>query len=301
MVNKIKMGDIKSVKKTNNVSSNLTVQDIKQKPILKETTKDYAHYESIPNELKKGSRIKRKLIILAIILLIIWVGFYFFSSINITIIPKKDIQKLNKEVTLNSWTKPLKVSVMSISEEVLVENSDQLSVSKIKLDEKVRNRLIYDMPTGYKMIGNCKSGILYTEPVFDSSKNPKYLKADTSVLIFDSGSLEKFILSNLYLENKHLKNIDNLSCELLSDIKINGIKSNQVSFILKGDMVLMPNIDIDEIKNNLTFKTQKNVRNQLNSNGNIQEVILKTNPWPIWPVLPKNINNINITINEDFI
>ncbi len=295
------MGDIKSVKKTNNVSSNLTVQDIKQKPILKETTKDYAHYESIPNELKKGSRIKRKLIILAIILLIIWVGFYFFSSINITIIPKKDIQKLNKEVTLNSWTKPLKVSVMSISEEVLVENSDQLSVSKIKLDEKVRNRLIYDMPTGYKMIGNCKSGILYTEPVFDSSKNPKYLKADTSVLIFDSGSLEKFILSNLYLENKHLKNIDNLSCELLSDIKINGIKSNQVSFILKGDMVLMPNIDIDEIKNNLTFKTQKNVRNQLNSNGNIQEVILKTNPWPIWPVLPKNINNINITINEDFI
>ncbi len=301
MVNKIKMGDIKSVKKTNNVSSNLTVQDIKQRPMLKETTKDYAHYESIPNELKKGSRIKRKLIILAIILLIIWVGFYFFSSINITIIPKKDIQKLNKEVTLNSWTKPLKVSVMSISEEVLVENSDQLSVSKIKLDEKVRNRLIYDMPTGYKMIGNCKSGILYTEPVFDSSKNPKYLKADTSVLIFDSGSLEKFILSNLYLENKHLKNIDNLSCELLSDIKINGIKSNQVSFILKGDMVLMPNIDIDEIKNNLTFKTQKNVRNQLNSNGNIQEVILKTNPWPIWPVLPKNINNINITINEDFI
>lgn len=301
MVNKIKMGDIKPVKKTNNVSGNLAVQDIKQKPTLKETTKDYVHYESIPNELKKGSRIKRKLIILLVILLIIWVGFYFFSSINITIIPKKDIQKLNKEVTLNSWTKPLKVSVMSISEEVVVENSDQLSVSKIKLDEKVRNRLIYDMPTGYKMIGNCKSGILYTEPVFDNSKNSKYLKADTSVLIFDSNSLEKFILSNLYLENKHLKNIDNLSCELLSDIKVNGIKSNQVSFVLKGDMVLMPNIDIDEIKNNLTFKTQKNVRNQLNSNENIQEVILKTNPWPIWPVLPKNINNINITINEDFI
>jgi hypothetical protein len=250
--------------------------------------------------LRATNKLKKFTIIFLVILIVSWVVLYFFSVIDITIIPKKDVQKLNKEVTMFSWTKPLKLTVMSIDEKVPVANKDNLAGSKIKLDEKVRNRLIYDMPTGYKMVGNCKSGIIYTEPVFDTNqKDPQYLQASTSVLIFESSSLEKFVLNNLYTENKHLKNMDSLSCELLSDIKIKDIKSNQVSFVLKGDMVLMPDINTDDLKTKISFKTQKQTRNILKSNEDIFDVILNTKPFAVFPVLPKNIKNINITVNED--
>ena len=300
------MGDIKPAKKpvSQTSPSVLAVKESKNKitkePINPTPTKDYAHYESIPKELRKTNKLKRNIIILTFLIFIIWLVFYLFSSISITIIPKKDIQKLNKEVTLNSWTKPLRVSVMSIEEKVVVPNKDEISNSKIKLDEKVRNRLIYDMPTGYKMVGNCKSGIIYSEPDFNTKEDKKHLKAETSVLIFESNSLEKFILNNLYLENKHLKNINNLSCELLSDIKYKDIKPSQVSFVLKGEMVLMPNFDINDLKQNLNFKTQKQVRYRLKSNENIEDVILKTKPWAMFPVLPLKTKNINVVVNENF-
>jgi hypothetical protein len=306
MVNKVKMGDIKPVKKTvvQTSSGNLAIKQNQNRPavseIKKEINKDYVSYESIPKELRATNKLKKFTIIFLVILIVSWVVLYFFSVIDITIIPKKDVQKLNKEVTMFSWTKPLKLTVMSIDEKVPVANKDNLAGSKIKLDEKVRNRLIYDMPTGYKMVGNCKSGIIYTEPVFDTNqKDPQYLQASTSVLIFESSSLEKFVLNNLYTENKHLKNMDSLSCELLSDIKIKDIKSNQVSFVLKGDMVLMPDINTDDLKTKISFKTQKQTRNILKSNEDIFDVILNTKPFAVFPVLPKNIKNINITVNED--
>lgn len=188
---------------------------------------------------------------------------------------------------------------MSIDERVEVYNTEGLSEAKIKLDEKIRSRLTYDMPKGYKMVGNCKSGIHYVDPVFtDKANEPKYLSASTHVLIFENKSLENYLAKLAEIDNTHVKDITKISCELKSDISGDNIKSQNVAFAINGDVVLLPDIDTSLLVNQYIFKTQNFVKKSLSANNQIESYILKTKPFAVFPILPKNPNRINFVVNE---
>lgn len=293
------MGDIKPSKKITSPKKDEPVLKIKQIGDKHEPLKEYNEYASVPKELKPRNKTKRRIIFTIIILLIIWVVLYFFSSIQITIIPKKTVQNVNQLVNLTSWNSPIKTTIMSIDERVEVYDLQGITEAKIKLDEKIRGRLTYDMPKDYKMVGNCKSGIHYVDPIFtDKANEPKYLSASTHVLIFETKSLESYLAKLAQIDNTHVKDITKISCELKSDISGDSIKSTAVSFAISGDVVLLPDIDTNILNNQYIFKTQNFVKKSLTANNQVESYTLQTTPLAIFPILPKNPNRINFVVNE---
>ena len=84
---KIQMGDIKPTKKTITTKKDEPILKIKQIGSKSEPLKEYNEYASVPKELKPQNKTKKRIIITIVMLIIIWVILYFFSSIQITIIP----------------------------------------------------------------------------------------------------------------------------------------------------------------------------------------------------------------------
>lgn len=302
------MGDIKiirkqaPVKKESNLKMTEPLQIVKPKIINREPENPIIK----PIKFKKdNSKFKRKLFFTILIIIIIYYLLYILSSVNTIIVPKEDIRTITQSVTLDSWTKPIKSTIMSIDEKTTVLKIEDIENAKTKLNEKIKNRLIYDMPDNYILMDGCKSGISYKEPEFEidpKSKLPivnnNVLEAKMNVLIFEKNSLLNYLKKITVTDDMSVKDISGLSCDLRSDIASDLIMSRQISFILNGEITFLPIIDTNELVNSSSFKTIKSYKLMLDTNPKIASYTIKTNPFPIFPILPKNKKHIHFILSQ---
>lgn len=297
MADKPRMGDIRPVKKPAPLagpSFSEPVLKVRQDPQLVEIPKTYHEYIRTPKSIQRRSKLRKYIIIWLFILAALYTGIYFLSSITTTIVPKEEIRTINQSVTLDSWTSPLKTTVMSVSEKMNISNKEEIEDAKVQLEKKIKSRLRYDMPEGYLLMESCSSTITYTEP----TETDTFIEAKVSTLIFEKKSLEKYLLKITAGDEFYITDISKLSCSLRVGIESPDIISRSVSFILNGDITLLPIIDTDAIALASKGKTYANYNQLLRDNSRIGSYTIHTAPAPIFPILPKNSKRIHVILNQ---
>lgn len=263
-----------------------------QQPIIP-IENDFIYKERKP----RNNRLRNLILIFLLILLLLCGLLYIITGTKITITPRVLDRNVSESITLNSWTTPISSTVMSISETSVLD-TDEENTKKI-LEEKIKNRYKYDTPRGYMIVLNCKTDTYFENQNLAEGKIGQ-IKATSSALIIEKNSLLEYLRTSMKLEKEEIKNIDNLSCELKSDVTkyTPGQKAENLSFLINGDIKTEKILDTEEIKNQIVGKSKKKALFTLNSNESIMNYRLRLLPFNFFPIIPKNIDHIKITIES---
>ncbi len=252
---------------------------------------------STPKRRQTNSRAKNFLLVSLLILTVILTILYLITRTKIVITPKIQDRAVSESITINSWIKPFKSSVMSIDEESPIA-IDEENTKKV-LSEKIKNRFKYDTPAGYLIIENCKTDTYYESQKLTDGK-PDQIKASVSALIVEKSGLLNYLKSSMKLTNEEIKNIDKLSCDLKSDITgySNGEKAEALSFLINGEIKTEKVINPEDITKSIMGKTKKSAIASMNSNDSILSYTLKLRPFNFFPIIPKNPAHVKIKIES---
>ncbi len=262
------------------------------------TSTDFSPFEDQIYSYKPKKSISRKSRI-AIILSILGVVFlmtiiYVITGTNIEITPKIVETNVNESINISSWTAPIKSTVMILEENSLVnDNEDD---TKTALDQKIKDRIKFDMPLGYMMVPGCKTGTYY-ETITTESKQ-KELKAKVTALIIEEASLKNYLVKNLKLDGREIKEIFNLNCELKTDISkySAGKVANNLSILISGKIKSEYIIDEAEIRSNILGKSKSTANNFLSNREGILSYSMKSRPINLIHLIPKNPNHLHVSV-----
>ncbi len=275
-------------------------QNLKSRIPESVTNTEFSTFEDQIYSYKPKKSINRKSRILSVVLIValfVLVSLiYIITGTKLTITPKILDTSVNESITATSWTVPFKSTIMVIAESAEIEGTDE--ETKTILDEKIKNRMKYDMPPGYILTPGCKTSTYYE--TIEKEDKTKVIEAKVTSLLIEESGLKQYLIDSNKLANMEIKNMFGLDCELKTDItkyKI-GDKTNNLAFILSGKIKTEYIIDKEEVASSVLGKSKNNARDYLNKQEGILNYVIKSKPFGFMPVIPKNPNHLEVVVES---